>query len=160
MRIGIGYDFHRLVKDRKLILGGIEIPYSKGLLAHSDGDALLHAIGDAILGACGKRDIGCCFPDTDPKYKGISSLELIKEIMCICKDNSQIAPIQIINIDSVIVCEAPNLSSYNQEMREKIAKTLNINSNLISIKAKTQEGVGLIGKGKGIAVYSVVLIDT
>ena len=160
MRIGIGYDFHRLVKGRKLILGGIEIPYSKGLLAHSDGDVLLHAIGDAILGACGKKDIGCYFPDIDPKYKGISSVELIKEIMCICRGVKSNAPIQIINIDSVIICEAPNLSSHNQEMREKVASVLNITSNLISIKAKTQEGVGLIGKGEGIAVYSVVLIDT
>ncbi len=151
MKVGIGYDFHRLVKGRKLVLGGIEILHSKGLLAHSDGDVLLHAIGDAILGASGKRDIGYYFPDTNPKYEGISSIELIKEIIRITKAN-------IINIDSVIICEEPKLSPYIQNMREKVAFILNIDSNSISIKAKTQEGTGLIGRGEGIAVYVVVLI--
>lgn len=159
MKVGIGYDFHRLVKNRKLILGGIEIPWDKGLLGHSDGDVLLHALGDAILGACGKRDIGYYFPDTDPKYKGISSVKLIEEIMHICRSNSRIALTNIINIDSVIICEAPKLSSYNQKMREEIAKMLDISPQYISIKAKTHEGTGLIGKGEGIVAYVVVLID-
>jgi len=152
MKIGFGYDFHRLVKNRKLILGGIEIPYPQGLLAHSDGDVLLHSIGDAILGASGKRDIGYYFPDTDPKYKGSSSIELIKEILHITEAN-------IINIDSVIICESPKLSPYIQKMQKKVASALSLASHLVSIKAKTNEGTGLIGKGEGIAAYAIILIN-
>lgn len=152
MKIGIGYDLHRLVKGRPLILGGIEIPFEKGLLGWSDGDALLHAIGDAILGANGERDIGYHFPDTDPKYKGISSLILLKEIM-------KITRCKITNIDSIIICETPKLSSYIPQMRKKIAGALKLPSKLVSIKAKTNEGIGPIGEGKGISAYAVVLIE-
>lgn len=151
MRVGIGYDFHRLVQGRELILGGVKISWERGLLGHSDGDALCHAVGDAILGASGKRDIGTYFPDTDPKYEGISSLILLQEIMRITKA-------EIINIDSVIICEAPKLSTYIPQMQKKIGRALGIHQDRISIKAKTHEGVDPIGKGEGIAVYSVVLI--
>lgn len=153
MRIGIGFDFHRLVKGRPLILGGIEIPFEKGLLGWSDGDVLLHAVGDAILGASGERDIGFHFPDSDPKYKGISSLILLEKIM-------EITACKIINIDSVVICEVPKLSPYIQAMREKVASVLNISSQNISIKAKTQEGVGIIGESKGMSAYAVVLLET
>lgn len=152
MKVGIGYDFHRLTKGRPLILGGIEIPFEKGLLGWSDGDVLLHAIGDAILGANGERDIGYHFPDTDPKYKGISSLVLLKETM-------KITRCKITNIDSIIICETPKLSPYIPEMRKKIADTLKISSKDLSIKAKTNEKTGIIGEGKGISAYAVVLIE-
>jgi 2-C-methyl-D-erythritol 2,4-cyclodiphosphate synthase len=152
MKIGIGYDFHRLVEGRTLILGGVTIPHSKGLLGHSDADVLLHSIGDAILGASGERDIGCHFPDTDPKYKGISSCILLEEIM-------KITGAKITNIDSVVICESPKLSSYIPDIQKKIACLLNIPVNCVSVKAKTNEGVGLIGKGEGVASYTVVLIS-
>ena len=153
MRIGIGYDFHRLVKGQPLILGGIEIPFEKGLLGWSDGDALLHAIGDAILGANGERDIGFHFPDSDTKYKGTSSLILLKEIM-------KITRCKITNIDSLIICETAQLSPYVPQMRKKIAGVLKLPSKLVSIKAKTQEGVGIIGESKGMSAYAVVLLET
>lgn len=152
MKIGIGYDFHKLIKGRKLIIGGIEIKYHKGLLGHSDADVLLHAIGDAILGASGKRDIGCHFPDTDPKYKGISSIMLLEKIMKITKA-------KIINLDSIIICESPKLSPYIPDMQVVLADLLRIPIKSVSVKAKTNEGVGLIGKGEGIAAYAVVLIS-
>lgn len=152
MRIGIGYDLHRLVKGREFILGGIKIPFSKGLLGHSDADVLLHSIGDAILGASGERDIGYHFPDTDKKHKDISSSVLLKEIMKITKA-------KIINIDSVVICETPKLSPYIPGMQKKIAKILNVPTKRVSVKAKTNEGVGLIGKSEGVASYTVVLIS-
>lgn len=151
MRVGIGYDFHRLVKGMPLIIGGIEIPFEKGLLGWSDGDVLLHAIGDAILGASGERDIGFHFPDSDPKYKGISSLILLEEIMKIILPRGT----KIINLDSVVICETPKLSPYIQAMREKIASVLNIPAGDISIKAKTWEGMG----SKGISAYAVALLE-
>jgi 2-C-methyl-D-erythritol 2,4-cyclodiphosphate synthase len=150
LRIGFGYDFHRLVEGRQLILGGVEIPWDKGLLAHSDGDVLAHAIGDAILGASGKRDIGTQFPDNDPKYKGISSLILLKRIM-------KISRIEISNLDSVILCEAPKLMTYIPQMQKNIAEALSCPPQYISIKAKTHEGTGPIGIGEGIAAYAVVM---
>lgn len=152
MKIGIGYDFHRLVKNRKLVIGGVEIPNDKGLLGHSDGDVLLHAICDAILGASGERDIGVLFPDTDPKFKDISSLILIADVM-------RITHAKIINIDSVIICESPRLAGYIPRMQEKIAQIVGVGSSCISIKAKTNEGVGSVGKGEGISAYAVVLIE-
>ena len=151
MRIGIGFDFHRLVKGRKLIIGGINVPFTKGLLGWSDGDVLLHAIGDAILGANGERDIGYHFPDTDPKYKGISSLVILKEIM-------KITDCKIINIDSVVICGSPKLSEYIPQMIKKIANALKIPTKDVSVKAKTHEGMGPIGESKGISAYSVVLL--
>lgn len=132
-----------------MILGGINIPWNKGLLGHSDGDVLSHAIGDALLGASGKRDIGTYFPDTDAKYKGISSLVLLEKI-------KKIANVEILNVDSVIVCEAPKLAPFISLMQEKIAQILGVKS--ISIKAKTNEGVGSVGKGEGIGAYSVALV--
>lgn len=152
MRVGIGYDFHRLVKNRKLILGGVEVPYTKGLLGHSDADVLLHAIIDAILGASGKRDIGYQFPDTDKKYKDVSSIVLLEKTLKLTKA-------KIINLDSIIICESPKLSSYIPKMQSIIAGILRIPKNCVSVKAKTNEGVGLIGKGQGIAAYAAVLID-
>lgn len=153
MRVGFGFDFHRLVEGRDLILGGVKIPWSQGLLGHSDGDVLLHAVGDAILGAAGENDIGTHFPDTDPQYKGISSLVLLEKIMSLTK-----AKARIVNVDSVIVCEAPKLAPYVAAMRAKIADVLSISSEDVAIKSKTCEGVGIIGKGEGIVAYAVVLI--
>lgn len=153
MKVGIGYDFHRLVKGRNLIIGGVNIPFGKGLLGHSDADVLLHAIGDAILGASGKRDIGYQFPDTDKKYKNISSRLLLQKIMKITRS-------KIINLDCIIICESPKLSSYIPGMQNVIADILKVSVKKISVKAKTNEGVGLIGKGEGIAAYVVVLISS
>jgi 2-C-methyl-D-erythritol 2,4-cyclodiphosphate synthase len=152
-KVALGYDFHRLVSGRKLVLGGVEIPYSKGLLGHSDGDVLAHAIGDAWLSGSGKREIGFYFPDTEEKYKGISSLVLLEEI-------SKITHSKIVNMDAVIISEAPKLSSYIPQMSEKLSPILGIKKELISIKPKTNEGIGLIGKNKGIAVFVVMLIKT
>jgi 2-C-methyl-D-erythritol 2,4-cyclodiphosphate synthase len=152
MRIGFGYDIHPLVGGRPLILGGVEIPWTKGLLGHSDGDVLTHSIGDAILGACGEGDLGTHFPDKDPKYKGINSLILLKEVM-------KITNVKIINVDATIVCEEPQLSGYIKNMQETISRTINQKKNSISIKVKRGEGLDSIGKGKGIASYAVVLIE-
>ncbi|MBI4723056.1 MAG: 2-C-methyl-D-erythritol 2,4-cyclodiphosphate synthase [Candidatus Stahlbacteria bacterium] len=151
MRVGIGFDIHRLISNRKLIIGGITIPYHKGLDGHSDADVLIHAIGDALLGASGKRDIGYHFPDTDPKFKNCSSLLLLQQIIGITHP-------KIINIDSIIIAEAPRLLPYIEQMIDKIAFSLDIQQAQISIKAKTYELLGDIGKGKAIAAYSVVLI--
>jgi len=152
MRIGFGYDAHRLVEGRALILGGARIAYPKGLLGHSDGDVLIHSIGDAILGASGAGDIGRHFPDTDERYKGIDSLILLKKIM-------KITDTKVINIDSTIVCEKPRLSEYIPQMREKISGVVGIKKELVSIKATTEEGMGFTGEGEGISAYSVVLIE-
>ncbi len=152
MRIGIGYDVHRFVEGRKFILGGVEIPHKRGLLGHSDGDALCHAIADAILGAKNMGDIGKYFPDTDPKIKGISSLKILEEV-------KKIAKCQIINIDAVIVCEEPKLSPYLDAMREKISSILNVDKSVISIKVKRGEGMGFVGRGEGIICYAVCLIE-
>lgn len=152
MRVGFGYDIHPLVRGGPLVLGGVEIPWTKRLLGHSDGDVLTHAIGDAILGACGKGDLGTHFSDKDPKYKGINSLILLKEVM-------KITNAKIINLDATIVCEEPQLSGYIKNMQETISKTINQNKNSISIKVKRGEGLDSIGKGKGIASYAVVLIE-
>jgi len=155
LRIGFGFDAHRLVKNRKLILGGVEVPYSKGLLGHSDADVLSHSIGDALLGAAGFNDIGCYFPDTDKKLKGISSLKILSKILQMVSKNGY----KIVNIDSVVVCEEPKLNPYFPKMKEKLAKALKINKSIISLKAKTTEGMGLTGKKQGIASYSMVLLQ-
>lgn len=154
MRIGIGYDIHRLVKGRKLILGGIEIPHSKGLFGHSDADALLHAICDALLGAAALGDIGEHFPDNDPRYKNISSLKLLKEVQGLIKKKRY----QINNIDSIIIAQEPKLSKYKKRLQVSIAQALGIKKDSVSIKAKTNEGLGDIGKKKAIAVYAACLI--
>ncbi|MEW6170717.1 MAG: 2-C-methyl-D-erythritol 2,4-cyclodiphosphate synthase [Candidatus Omnitrophota bacterium] len=155
MRIGLGYDIHPLVEKRKLFLGGIEIPFAKGLLGHSDADVLIHAISDALLGAMAKDDIGKHFPDSDPKYKDISSIELLKIVFDLVKANS----FKISNIDTVILAEEPKIEPFRDRMREKIADTLNIDKNDINIKATTQEGLGLIGQNEAIASYAVVLLE-
>ncbi|MCK4358660.1 MAG: 2-C-methyl-D-erythritol 2,4-cyclodiphosphate synthase [Candidatus Cloacimonetes bacterium] len=154
MRIGFGYDVHPLVKDRKLVLGGVEIPFEKGLLGHSDGDALIHAIIDALFGAAGLGDIGSHFPDTDSKYKDISSLILLEETGKILANKE----FYIINIDSTIVLEKPKLQKYIPSMKSNIADKLDIEIGQISIKATREEGLGFVGKGEGIKVYAVALI--
>lgn len=154
-RVGIGYDAHRLVKNRYLILGGVKIPYSKGLLGHSDADVLSHAIGDALLGSLGLGDLGKHFPNTDKKYKNISSLKLLNMIKkMILKHKGKIE-----NIDSIILAEEPKLAKYIDKMRQNIAKSLDINKDKISVKATTTEGMGFIGTKQGIAAYSIVLVN-
>lgn len=154
MRIGFGYDVHRLVEGRKLFLGGVEIPFEKGLLGHSDADVLLHAMCDALLGAAGMGDIGRRFPDTDPKYKGIASLKLLSRTFQIISE----AGFVVNNIDATIVAEAPKIAPYSDSMRENISKILNIDYNRINIKATTAEGLGIIGAGAAIAAYCVVSV--
>jgi 2-C-methyl-D-erythritol 2,4-cyclodiphosphate synthase len=155
MRIGNGYDVHRLVENRKLILGGVDIPFEKGLLGHSDADVLIHAIMDALLGALALGDIGKHFPDNDESYKGISSISLLEKVMEIINKEGY----QIGNIDAIIVAQKPKLAPYILEMRENIAKACSINLNQISIKATTEEGLGFTGNGEGISSYAVVLLE-
>jgi 2-C-methyl-D-erythritol 2,4-cyclodiphosphate synthase len=153
-RIGIGYDIHRLVEGRKLFIGGVEIPYIKGLLGHSDGDVLLHAICDAILGALGQGDIGELFPDSDPKYDGISSVELLKEVNVLVKKKGFLVG----NIDTVVIAERPILLPFKKPIQKKIAQVLSIREENVNIKAKTNEGLDEIGKGEAIAAYAVAII--
>jgi len=153
-RIGIGYDIHRLAEGRKLFLGGVEIPYIKGLLGHSDADALLHAICDAMLGAAGSSDIGELFPNTDQKYQDISSLELLKIVGALLREKG----FKIGNIDAVVIAQEPNLSPFKKLIQAKIAQTLNIGEQSVNIKAKTNEGLGEIGAKEAIACYSTVLL--
>jgi 2-C-methyl-D-erythritol 2,4-cyclodiphosphate synthase len=155
MRVGIGYDVHRLVKGRPLILGGVSIAYEKGLLGHSDADVLVHAICDALLGATGLGDIGHHFPDTDPQFKDISSLKLLSRICHMLAEKQN----HIVNLDSIIFAEAPKLASYRHEMQNTLAKEMNIAPNGVNIKATTTEGLGMIGKGQGIGAMCVALIE-
>ncbi|MBN1380102.1 MAG: 2-C-methyl-D-erythritol 2,4-cyclodiphosphate synthase [Deltaproteobacteria bacterium] len=154
MRTGFGYDSHRLVAGRRLILGGVEIPCDKGLAGHSDADALLHAIGDAILGAVGAGDIGRHFPDTDPAYKDISSLELLRRIKVVSDEKGY----KVHNVDTTVVLEKPKLAGYIQEMESNIADNLNIPADRVNVKAKTNEGMGFVGRLEGIAVYAVCTV--
>jgi 2-C-methyl-D-erythritol 2,4-cyclodiphosphate synthase len=155
MRIGIGYDVHRLVSGRLLVLGGVTIPHDKGLEGHSDADVLLHAICDAILGAAGMGDIGIHFPDKEPAYKNISSLILLSRTWEIVKKKYG----RIINIDATVFAESPKISPYTESMKQSIAQTLNVSFDQINIKATTTEGLGFIGKQEGIAAMSVTLVD-
>lgn len=155
MRIGLGYDVHRLVDERALILGGVTIPYEKGLLGHSDADVLIHAIMDSLLGASALGDIGKHFPDTDPKYKGISSIKLLKEVGNLLKKNG----FSINNIDSTIIAQKPKMAPYIQTMRENIASALSIELNQINVKATTEEGLGFTGTGEGISSQSICLLN-
>ncbi|MCK5784306.1 MAG: 2-C-methyl-D-erythritol 2,4-cyclodiphosphate synthase [Desulfobacterales bacterium] len=155
MRIGHGYDVHRLIAGRPLFIGGVQIPFEKGLEGHSDADVLLHAICDAILGAAGKGDIGMHFPDTDPAYKNIYSIELLKKTWKIVRPFYS----SIINIDTTIFAQEPKISPYADRMKDKIASALSITSDQVNIKATTTEGLGFIGKKEGIAAMCVVLID-
>jgi len=155
MKIGIGVDFHKFAEKRKLVIGGVNIPYKKGLLGHSDADVLLHAICDALLGAIGEGDIGEHFPDAEPKYKDISSLRLLDEVFVKVEERGY----HVRNVDTVIICEEPKLSSYKEQMRENIADVLKIGKDSVNIKATTAEGMGSIGKGEGVAAYAVVLLE-
>jgi len=154
LKVGIGYDIHRLDKSRKLFLGGLEIPYPKGLLGHSDGDALLHAVCDALLGALGRGDIGEHFPDSDPKYAGIASSELLRIVGGLLEG----AGFDIGNIDTIIIAQEPRLSPFKKQMQRAIAKILKINTDCINIKAKTNEGLGEIGNREAIVCYAVATI--
>ena len=156
MRIGTGYDVHKMVEGRDLILGGVNIPYEKGLLGHSDADVLLHAIMDAMLGAAALGDIGKHFPDTDEAYKGASSIELLKRVGEIIEENHYIVE----NIDSTIIAQRPKLASYIPTMRENIAKVLGLDISQVSVKATTEEGLGFTGSGEGIAVQAVALLNS
>lgn len=155
MRIGTGYDVHRLVEERALILGGVLIPYEKGLLGHSDADVLLHAIMDALLGAAALGDIGKHFPDSEEKYRGISSIALLKEVKQLL--DSELFIVE--NIDATIVAQRPKLSAYLQEMRENIAEALQIDISQVNVKATTEEGLGFTGSGAGIAAQAVCLLE-
>jgi len=154
MRIGIGYDSHRLVSGRKLVLGGVDVPFAKGLMGHSDGDALCHAIIDALLGAMGKDDIGRHFPDTDIRWQGASSIALLKDIV----DLSRSEGLRINWIDAIIITEEPKLAQYIDSMKNIISK-VGISPSIINIKAKTNEGMGFIGRGEGIAAQAVCLLE-
>lgn len=155
MRIGMGYDVHRLTENRKLILGGVDIPYEKGLLGHSDADVLLHAIMDALLGAAALGDIGKHFPDTDPAYKGISSVELLKHVCGLLDEHGY----KIGNIDATIIAQKPKMAPHIPTMRENVAKALNIQVDQINIKATTEEGLGFTGEGLGIASNAICMIE-
>jgi len=154
MRIGLGYDVHPLVEGRKLILGGVEIPFAKGLEGHSDADVLLHAICDGILGALGEGDIGKHFPNTDPRFKGISSLRLLEDVASKLAEKFFLVG----NLDSTVVAENPPIGPYIPRMAEQIARVLRIAPQQVNIKATTSENLGFIGEGKGIAAYAVVLL--
>ncbi len=155
MRIGIGYDVHRLAEGRPLILGGCTIPYHKGLLGHSDADVLLHALGDAILGALGAGDLGRHFPDTDPQFKNIASLKLVAHIQALAEARGW----GCANVDATIVAQEPRLAPYVDSMVENICRCLKIEKGAVNIKAKTTEGLGFEGRGEGISAYVVVLLD-
>lgn len=154
IRIGLGFDIHRLEEGRTLYLGGIEIPFPKGLVGHSDGDCLIHALIDGLLGAAGEKDIGQIFPDTNPQYKDIRSTELLREVIQRLKEREM----EIINVDSVIIAEEPNLASYIPRMKEVLCSILQIGKDDLGIKAKTQEGIGLIGQRKAISAWVNVLV--
>jgi len=155
MRIGIGYDIHKLVENRKLILGGVEIPSKLGLLGHSDADVLVHAICDAILGAAAMGDIGQHFPDTDDRFKGISSLILLENVKDLINDENY----SIANIDTVLIAEKPKLAPFIPKIRNNIANTLDINVDQVSVKATTNEGIGELGQCKAIAAEAVVILS-
>ena len=155
IRIGHGYDVHRLVEGRKLILGGVAIPFTRGLDGHSDADVLLHALCDALLGTLSLGDLGIHFPDTDPRYKDSDSLDLLKRVLNMVKEKG----FYIGNIDATIVAEQPKISGYIDQMKDTIAHTTGIDREQISIKATTTEGLGFVGRGEGIAVHAVVLVE-
>ena len=155
LRIGHGYDVHKLAPERKLILGGVEIPYEKGLLGHSDADVLLHAVMDSLLGALALGDIGKHFPDTDKEYEGASSINLLTRVGELIAKNKA----AVVNVDCTIVAQRPKLCGYIQRMRENIAFALNIDVSRISVKATTEEGLGFTGQGEGIASHAVCLVE-
>ena len=155
LRIGHGYDVHRLVPERKLILGGVEIPWDKGLLGHSDADVLVHAVMDALAGAARLGDIGKLFPDTDPAYKGISSLKLLGEVGRLLGEKG----FAVVNIDAALLAQAPKVAPYKAQMAENIAAALRIEPEQVNVKATTEEGLGFTGDGSGMAAHAVVLLE-
>ena len=154
-RIGQGYDVHKLVENRKLIIGGVDIPYEKGLLGHSDADVLLHAISDALLGAAAMCDIGCLFPDNDEKYKGADSLVLLKEVVKEIGKNGY----SVVNVDATVIAQRPKMRMHIDKMRENIAEACGVDVDCISVKATTEEGLGFTGNGEGISAQAVCLIE-
>lgn len=156
LRIGQGYDVHKLTENRKLIIGGVDIPYEKGLLGHSDADVLLHAVSDALLGAAALGDIGCIFPDNDEKYKDADSLVLLSEVVDLLSENGY----RINNIDCIIIAQKPKMRPYIQKMRENIASACRIDVSFVSVKATTEEGLGFTGSGEGISAQAVCLIES
>ncbi|MCQ2454724.1 MAG: 2-C-methyl-D-erythritol 2,4-cyclodiphosphate synthase [Clostridia bacterium] len=155
MRIGHGYDVHRLTEGRNLIIGGVDIPFERGLLGHSDADVLLHAVCDSILGAAALGDIGKHFPDTDEKYKGISSIELLRAVGELLYKSGY----NLQNIDATIIAESPKMAPYIEKMRQNIAQALGVDISIISVKATTEEGLGFTGKKEGISAHCICLID-
>ena len=155
MRIGMGFDIHRLVEGRSLILGGVKIPFPKGLQGHSDADVLLHAICDALLGAVGAGDMGSYFPDTDPKWKGVSSSRFVKK----CVELVSRASMRIVNVDMIVVAEEPKLAPHRRAIQESVAGSLGLDARRVNLKGKTMEGLGEIGAGEAIAAYAVVLLE-
>lgn len=155
MRVGMGYDVHRLSAGRKLIIGGVEIPYEKGLLGHSDADVLLHAIMDALLGAAALGDIGKHFPDTDPEYEGISSIKLLEHVGRLLDESGYV----IENIDATIIAQRPKMRPYIEQMRENIASALNIENGQVNVKATTEEGLGFTGTGEGISSQAICAVE-
>ena len=155
LRIGHGYDVHRLTRGRKLILGGVEIPYEKGLLGHSDADVLVHAVMDALTGAARLGDIGKLFPDTDPAYAGISSLRLLAEVGRLLTEKS----FAVVNIDAVLLAQAPKVGPYRTQMEKNIAQMLGIDPEQVNVKATTEEGLGFTGDGSGMAAHAAALVE-
>ena len=155
LRIGHGYDVHRLVDERKLVLGGVEIPWEKGLLGHSDADVLVHAVMDALTGASRLGDIGKLFPDTDPAYAGISSLKLLAEVGRLLEEKGFV----VVNIDATLLAQAPKVGPYKQQMAENMAAALNIRPEQVNVKATTEEGLGFTGDGSGMAAHAVALLE-
>ena len=156
MRIGQGFDAHALVAGRKLVIGGVEIPYEKGLAGHSDADVLIHALCDALLGAAALGDIGAHFPDSDARYKGIDSRRLLREVAALLA----LSPYRVVNVDATIIAQAPRMAPHVAAMRANLAQDLGIAVEAVSVKAKTTEKLGFVGRGEGIAAEAVVLIDT
>lgn len=155
MRVGTGYDVHKLISGRKLVLGGVTIPFEKGLLGYSDADVLIHSICDALLGAAGLGDIGLHFPDTDPKFKDISSIKLLEiTYKMVCEKGFNLQ-----NLDSTVFAQEPKISPFREKMQQNIARAMNVNTNCINIKATTTEGLGMFGRGEGIGAMSVVLVE-
>lgn len=155
MRIGHGYDVHRLTEGRKLILGGVEIPFERGLDGHSDADVLLHAVIDSLLGAAALRDIGVLFPDNDPKYEGISSMLLVQEVMNRLEERK----LRVGNVDVTILAQRPKLKDYIPQMRDNLAQALKLPADRVNVKATTEEGLGFTGSGEGIACHAVCLLE-
>jgi 2-C-methyl-D-erythritol 2,4-cyclodiphosphate synthase len=155
MRVGFGYDIHPLVNGRPLIVGGVSVPYERGLAGHSDGDVLLHAVADALLGAAGLGDIGRHFPDTDPKYEGADSAKLLAEVAAMVKNEGY----EIINLDTLLMAEEPKFAPHAAEIRKRIAEVLGIETSAVSIKAKSNEGFGAVGTGEAVAALCIALIE-